>query len=130
MIVIDREMPNRCADCPCFDDNVYGHCRVLDRWLDARDGAWFAESRPEWCPLKEHDKQQFFVDENGKITPLPVVVRCKDCKHRPIKPKDIENGFDLKFPDGKCPCQCDDGWYSWYPSDDWFCPDGERRTDE
>ena len=31
--------------------------------------------------LKEQDKQKFFVDENGKITPLPVVVRCKDCKH-------------------------------------------------
>ena len=54
------------------------------------------------------------------------VVRCKDCKHRPIKPNDYENGFDLEFPDGKCPCQCDDGWYSWYPKDDWFCADGER----
>lgn len=55
------------------------------------------------------------------------LVRCKDCKHRPIKPDDYENGFDLEFPDGKCPCQCDDGWYSWYPKDDWFCADGERR---
>ena len=54
------------------------------------------------------------------------IVRCKDCKHRPIMPDDHTDGFDLKFPDGKCPCQCDDGWYSWYPSDDWFCADGER----
>ena len=30
--------------------------------------------------LKEQEKQKFFVDESGKITPLPVVVRCKDCK--------------------------------------------------
>ena len=30
--------------------------------------------------LKEQEKQKFFVDENGKITPLPVVVRCKDCE--------------------------------------------------
>ena len=74
--------------------------------------------------LKE---QKFLVDSDGKITPLPVVVRCKDCKHRPIKPNDYENGFDLEFPDGKCPCQCDDGWYSWYPPDDWFCAEGERK---
>ena len=53
------------------------------------------------------------------------IIRCKDCKHRPIKPDGYENGFDLEFPDGKCPCQCDDGWYSWFPSDDWFCANGE-----
>lgn len=31
--------------------------------------------------LKEQEKQKFFVDENGKITPLPVVFRCKDCRY-------------------------------------------------
>jgi hypothetical protein len=30
--------------------------------------------------LKEQETQKFLVDETGKITPLPVVVRCKDCK--------------------------------------------------
>jgi len=55
----------------------------------------------------------------------PQIVRCKDCKHRPIKP--CENGFDLEFPDEKCPCQCDDGWCSWYPPDDWFCAGGEKK---
>jgi len=54
------------------------------------------------------------------------VVRCKDCKHRPTKPDYFENGLDLEFPDDKCPCECEDGWYSWYPSDDWFCAGGER----
>ena len=58
------------------------------------------------------------------------VVRCKDCKHRPVKPDDYETGFDLEFPNGKCPCQCDDGYYSWYPNDNWFCADGERRTSD
>ena len=58
------------------------------------------------------------------------LVRCRDCKHRPIMPKDHTDGFDLKFPDNKCPCQCDDGFYSWYPADNWFCADGERRTDD
>lgn len=55
------------------------------------------------------------------------IVRCKDCKHRPVKTKDDKGRFDLKFPDYKCPCQCDDYYYSWYPSDDWFCAEGERR---
>lgn len=62
------------------------------------------------------------------------VVRCKDCKHRPIKPDDYDpittDGFVLEFPDGKCPCQCGDGWYSKYPNDDWYCPIGERKGGE
>ena len=60
------------------------------------------------------------------------VVRCKDCKHRPSKPEDYdpavsEEGFRLEFPDGQCPCQCDDGYYSWYPADEWYCGNGKRK---
>ena len=51
------------------------------------------------------------------------VVRCKDCKHRPTG----TNRDDLEFPDDKCPCKCEDYWYSWKPSDDWFCGNGERK---
>ncbi len=51
------------------------------------------------------------------------VVRCKDCKHRPTG----TNRDDLEFPDDRCPCQCEDFWYSWKPSDDWFCGNGERK---
>lgn len=50
--------------------------------------------------------------------------RCKDCKHRPKEPdwERFENGGDIEFPDGKCPCQCSsDRYCSWYPEDDWFC---------
>ena len=57
------------------------------------------------------------------------LVRCKDCRHRPKEP-DLEtykNGFDLEFPDSRCPCECDDGFYSWYPDDNWFCGNGERK---
>lgn len=60
-----------------------------------------------------------------------IVVRCKDCKHRPKEPnwETYESGFDIEFPNGsKCPCRCSgDEYYSWYPNDDWFCADGERR---
>lgn len=51
------------------------------------------------------------------------VVRCKDCKHRPTG----SNRDDLEFPDEKCPCQCEDYWYSWKPTDEWYCGNGERK---
>lgn len=57
-----------------------------------------------------------------------MVVRCKDCKHRPYD-EQKGKGFLLTFPDDTCPCQNqNDNYYSWYPPDDWFCPDGERRV--
>ena len=60
------------------------------------------------------------------------VVRCKDCKHLPVDEGDQTciGGFGLVFPDDKCPCKCEDGFYSWMPDDDWFCASGERRDDD
>ena len=58
----------------------------------------------------------------------PEVTRCKDCKHRPKL--DEEEG-ELDFPPTyRCPCYCDDCYYSWMPKDDWFCGNGERKIDE
>ena len=61
--------------------------------------------------------------------PKTEIVHCKDCKHRPEEPEGgADTGFDYIFPDNVCPCQCDgDPWYSWRPSDNWFCPKGEGR---
>ena len=74
------------------------------------------------------DIRESTIDEiRRRLKEQPEIVRCKDCKHRPTMPDDHTDGFDLDFPDGKCPCQCDDGWYSWYPSDNWFCANGERK---
>ena len=57
------------------------------------------------------------------------VVRCKDCKYRPIDTGTHQYGHELEFPnEDKCPCQCDDNWYSWMPDDEWFCANGERRS--
>lgn len=61
---------------------------------------------------------------------LVEVVRCKDCIHRPISedvttfpPKDSEGNNDWS-----CPClNEDDYWYSWRPSDNWFCAEGEAK---
>ena len=67
------------------------------------------------------------IDDAPTIDAVPVV-RCKDCKHRPFDGEDTQ-GFGVEFPDGKCPCQCDDGWYSWRPNNEWFCANAERRSD-
>lgn len=59
------------------------------------------------------------------------VVRCKDCKHRPVvvnpgKPY----GFGLEGPDYDeiCPYLVDDGYYNRMPEDDWFCHFGEKKN--
>lgn len=55
------------------------------------------------------------------------IVLCKDCIHRPTV---IECEDDVKdnieFPDEKCPCRCEDDWYSWSPADDFYCAHGEE----
>ena len=68
--------------------------------------------------LKEQEAQKFFVDESGKITPLPVVVRCKDCIHRGKSEKCVlaaiskEKDFPLFMLDDR---------------GEWFCADGVKR---
>ena len=55
------------------------------------------------------------------------VVRCKDCKHRPIDTQEEGNGFDYDFPEEYgCPGYCDDGYYSQRFKDDFYCACGER----
>ena len=83
---------------------------------------------------EKFDHWQEIIDEIECLPTVDVVsvVRCKDCKHRPIDRREEYNemnGFGLEFPDSYCPCQCDDGWYNWFPGDDWYCADGERRDD-
>ena len=78
-------------------------------------------------------EQIFKTTNSGKFLYIGELVRCKDCKHRPVLdgeyPGCYNNGFDLKFPDSICPCRCeDDEYYSWRPSDGWYCPKGERAN--
>ena len=65
--------------------------------------------------LKKQEEQKFFVDESGKITPLPVVVRCKDCKYC------FAEGFVREHN------ICDKHEGIQGQPDDWFCADGERK---
>ena len=72
-----------------------------------------------------------FSYEMRRYGELEELIRCKDCKHRPRRSNvdDEHEGLNLEFPDEKCPCQCEDPWYNWMPRDDWFCGNGERRTE-
>ena len=59
------------------------------------------------------------------------LVRCGECKHRPIK-EDADGanyGFNVIAPNGdeRCPCLVEDGWYSWIPKDDFYCGYGECK---
>ena len=84
-------------------------------WSDSSECPWIDECREDVnslkdaciALLKEQKSQKFFVDESGKITPLPVVVRCKDCKWRGTK---------------ACFCKAEND-----VQDDWFCSEGERK---
>ena len=68
--------------------------------------------------------------EYKKIVNWTPLVRCKDCKHRPVDTGGHGDGFDIEFPDNICPCQVEDPYCSWGPKDNWFCPSGERREDD
>ena len=62
--------------------------------------------------LKEQGKKKLFVDSDGKITLLPDVVRCKDCKW-------YHQAF---VNEGRCVNHDND-----FHNPDWFCADGVRR---
>ena len=65
------------------------------------------------------------------------IVRCKDCKHRPVVvDKEHPYGFgvdppkieDSEFDDWDCPYLCSDPYYNIMPKDDWFCHRGEANN--
>ena len=87
-----------------FAYNESGRLESLSRMLDEL--------------LKEQETHKFFVDESGKITPLPVVVRCKDCKHRGDRNKCIVSFVAEKQ---EMP------YFLYDNRGEAFCPDGKRK---
>ena len=81
--------------------------------------------KDELIKALKFDREQY---EKGWNDRDAEIVRCKDCKH---KPTGSGVNHDIEFPeqDYRCPCRCEDYWYSWMPDDDWFCANGERRED-
>ena len=89
-------------------------------------------------PMMLNDAADAIEDLQKQIPSEDVVevVRCKDCKHRPIllgtapcPPDDIRCGHHYGH-DLTCPYLCDDNYYSRIPADDWFCNHGERMEGE
>lgn len=87
----------------------------------------------KFIPILMVSEENALLDCVREINQLPSVdaveaVRCKDCKYKPVG---TGCNHDLEFPvHYKCPCECEDYWYSWMPKDDFFCGNGERKTDE
>ena len=121
MITVDIPLPDRCLNCPMSHCIMSGDfegemmCSGLEsKGIELRECLvnGFGYGRPVECPIKE-EKQKFFIDENGKITPLPVIVRCKDCMYRFV------DGDNVRF--NMCLLN-----HNKVQPDDWFCADGER----
>ena len=82
--------------------------------------------------------KEYFEMVVKRLESVPTVdlVRCEECKHKPIKydPEGDDFGFNLVSPNGYdnlCPClNTDDGFYSYMPEDNFFCAFGERRADD
>lgn len=76
------------------------------------------------------DIKAFEVIMGAPVVDAVPAIRCKDCEHRPTrKYEDGREGFNLRFPDSMCPCQCDDPFYNWMPSDNWYCGYAKRKEE-
>jgi len=127
--------------------------KILSGTLHLGEYVMCKECEEKWTSVKstiDKDSLEGMVNELMKLKPFgwvfipkmedavtisvdnkPIVL-CQDCKH---KPKRFEGsavgGFALNFPDTVCPCQCvDDGYYSWEPSEVWFCANGEKEEED
>ena len=70
--------------------------------------------------------------EKNEMRELVEIVRCKNCVHRPVNDEEDPHGvMPRNRGDYTCPClNSDDYWYSWYPSDEWYCAEGEAKGEE
>lgn len=78
-----------------------------------------------------HGGKRSLLIDTAPTADVVEVVRCKECKHRPIKddPDGADYGFNIVAPtdgDDLCPCLVEDGWYSWMPEDNFYCGRGEK----
>ena len=71
--------------------------------------------------LMKQAEQMFFVDENGKWIPLPIVTRCKDCKWGDPTRNEANENMIFCYNGGT---GIEDGYLH---EPDWFCAEGERK---
>ena len=107
------------SECPYWIDSI---CCIDEMQNDAisllkeqQQQIWELEDQVEY--LTDKQKKKFLVNSDGKITPLPDVVRCKDCIHRWKSEKCVlaaiseEKNLPLFMLDNR---------------GEWFCADGKR----
>lgn len=109
----------------------------MSRWIDANEMikvlAFFLDNMGiTLFGRSGKDLARSLVFQADKGKDVAEIVRCRECKHRPIK-EDADGedyGFNLIEPtegDERCPCLVADGWYSWMPNDNFYCGFGERE---
>lgn len=101
----------------------------LKRYIDIYNVACGCNDDHQKEILEAIDYQDMVeLSKNKDLGTLVELVTCKDCKHRPIeKDGDIMPPKEDDWNDWKCPCLCDDYFYSRIPKDNFFCANGERR---
>ena len=116
-------------------ETVITHLQIIHTWAEfarERDLQFFTpkhlEDIAQWSDdaialLQKKETQKFFVDESGKITPLPVVVRCKDCKWGDWSRNGKGEEMILCY-NGNTGIE--DGYLH---EPDWFCAEWEKRDD-
>ena len=75
MIQIDIPMPEKCGLCPCFHFDNPMYCQVVKADKNKKIVNPYGSPRPEWCPLKEHEKKLVCPKCNGQ----PKGVICGIC---------------------------------------------------
>lgn len=106
---------------------------IKARFEDARE--WYRTAKDEDIKVRAEATIMSFTECSLMLKNLPSaepkLIRCKDCKHRPIRIESPKlSGFNIVFPDWECPYQCEDGWYNRIPDDDFFCANGEKEGEE
>ena len=85
--------------------------------------------RTDSIPREDAAAILHFVEHHAPTVDAVQIVRCKNCKHRPLhidgyiylQPPQLEDGFD----DWTCPYVCEDPYYTKMPKDDSYCSKGE-----
>lgn len=91
--------------------------------LETQDYSGSPESLKDWTP-QDMTKAEIADINNAPTIDAVEVIRCEDCKHR------LHLGPTEHYPETYV-CRIDNvsGTRKAY-RDEWFCADGERRTDE
>jgi hypothetical protein len=119
--MIDMPMPEKCKDCIFRDENC--SCIASDyNGAGINVGcALRTGGRDDRCPLKHIGNYYSEVFNGGYKAGKESIIRCKDCKYWSAE---RINDFN------KCRRWINVGVKNFATMGNWFCADGERRTDD